>query len=137
MIKKIDHIGVVANKIDDLIDFMRFLGLEKPNTVGRTDAYKVNNAFFKIGDIDIELIEPAGEDDPVSKFIKESKTAIHHIALEVDDIEAELKRFKENGYELIDEEPQRALRDMKAAFIHPKSTKKILIELIEYNHKNL
>ncbi|MGB9913840.1 MAG: methylmalonyl-CoA epimerase, partial [Candidatus Kapaibacteriota bacterium] len=89
---------------------------------------KVRIASFIIGDVLIELTAPTEEDSPISKFLEKRGEGIHHIAFEVDNIRNELDRLKNQGITLINEEPVEGAHNMEIAFIHPKSTKGVLIE---------
>jgi len=129
--KKINHIGIAVEKIDDCIAFYRdTLGL----AVGGTETVeeqKVKVLFLTIGDTRIELLEPTSPESPIAKFIEKKGTGIHHIAFEVEDIVAELTRMKERGVKLIDENPRCGAHHTKIAFVHPKESKGVLVELTQ------
>ncbi len=90
---------------------------------------KVRIASFPVGDAMVELTQPLAEDSPLSKFLEKRGEGIHHIALEVDDVVKELARLKAEGFQLIDEQPRTGSHGMIIAFLHPKSTNGVLIEL--------
>ena len=131
MIKKIDHIGVAVENLNEAMRFYReSLGLE----IGETEELKeqrVKVVFFPVGESRIELIGSTDPDGPIAKFIESRGEGIHHIALEVDRIEDALQKLKERGVQLIDEKPRIGAHRMKIAFLHPRSTKGVLLELCE------
>jgi len=131
MIKGLDHIAIAVNKIDEALEiFERQLGLklEKTRVV---EEHKLKIAILRVGDTKIELVEPTDAESTVAKFLQKRGEGIHHIALEVSDIESHLKELKEKGIALIDEKPRLGAIARKIAFLHPKSTKSVLIELVE------
>jgi methylmalonyl-CoA/ethylmalonyl-CoA epimerase len=87
--------------------------------------------FFKIGESNIELVEPAVPDSPIAKFLEAKGQGIHHICLEVDDVESEVKAFLEKGVSMVDQKPRPGAHHTKVAFVHPKSSSGVLIELCE------
>jgi methylmalonyl-CoA/ethylmalonyl-CoA epimerase len=129
--KKINHIGIAVESIDDYVNFYEnVLGL-KVEGLEVVAEQKVKVAFMKIGESRIELLEPTSEDSTIKKFIDTKGTGIHHIAFDVDDIETELSRLKKTGIRLIDEKPRLGAHGTKIAFIHPKESKGVLVELTE------
>lgn len=131
MIKKIDHIAIAVSDLDAEIEKYRdVLGLEFHGTEVVEDQ-KVKVAFFRVGDVHIELTAPTEEDSPVGKFINKRGTGIHHISYEVDDLEGQIKDFQEKEVRMIDTEPRVGAGDCKIAFAHPKSFSGVLVELKE------
>jgi methylmalonyl-CoA epimerase len=131
MIKKIDHIAIAVSDLDGSArHFGEVLGLE---AAGRevVKEQKVETASFRIGESNIELVSPTEPDSPVGKFISAKGEGIHHIAVEVEDIEAALKSLKEKGVRLIDEEPRVGAGGHLIAFLHPKSNRGVLVELVQ------
>ncbi|HLP59153.1 MAG TPA: methylmalonyl-CoA epimerase [Candidatus Deferrimicrobium sp.] len=129
MIKKIDHIAIAVNNLDEEIKRYRdVLGMEFHGTEVVADQ-KVTVAFFSIGDVHIELMAPTEEDSPVGKFISKKGTGIHHIAYEVDDLPAQIKDFQEKEIKMIDNEPRTGAGNCKIAFAHPKNFSGVLVEL--------
>jgi len=106
------------------------LGLEIEGTE-EVKEQRVKVAFIPVGESRIELIESTDPNGPIAKFIERRGEGIHHIALEVDNIEDALKKLKERGVQVIDEKPRIGAHKMKIAFLHPKSTKGVLLELCE------
>ena len=132
--KKIAHIGIAVKSLEDWIPYYRdVLGLEYKGSE-EVVAQKVRVAFFKIGESMIELLEPTSEDSPISKFIEQRGGGVHHIAVSVDDIEADLSKHLELGSRVIDEKPRIGAHDAKIAFVHPTSTGGVLLELCEDQH---
>lgn len=131
MIKKLDHIAIAVRDMDEEIKRYRdVLGLEYCGTEEVPDQ-KVMVAIFRIGEVNIELTAPTEADSPVGKFLEKRGSGIHHIAYEVDDLEAQLKDFQEKGLNLIHKEPQDGAENAKIAFVHPKSFSGVLVELKE------
>jgi methylmalonyl-CoA/ethylmalonyl-CoA epimerase len=128
---KINHIGIATKKIDEALKFWAAsLGLEHIHTETVADQ-KVRVAMLPIGESRIELLEPTSDDSPISKFLEKRGGGIHHIAVEVDDIRSSLKQLKENGVQLIDENPRIGAEGCQVAFVHPSSTGGVLMELVE------
>ena len=91
----------------------------------------VMTSFFQVGPNKIELLEATKEDSPIAKYIDKRGEGVHHIAFEVEDIRAEMKRLKEDGFRLLSEEPKRGADNKMVAFVHPKSANGVLVELCE------
>lgn len=132
MVIGIDHIGIAVNNLDEAISLYRdVLGL-KLEGVHAVEEQKVLVASFSTGgETRIELLEPTERESPVAKFIERRGEGIHHIALKVRNIEAVLKELKGKGLKLVDEKPRIGVGGAKIAFIHPKSTRNVLLELCE------
>ena len=129
--KIIDHIGIAVNSIDEAMKFWEgSLGV-KCHGVEEVAEQKVKTAFLPIDDSEIELLEGTSEDSPVSKFIAKNGQGIQHIAIRVADIEAALAELKEKGVRLIDEKPRIGAGGAKIAFLHPKATGGVLLELCQ------
>ena len=128
---KIDHLGIAVNSIDEGKNFWSdILGLsfEGAETV---EAQKVTTAFFPVGESEVELLESTAPDGPVAKYIAKRGQGIQHIAFRVENIEAALDELKEKGVRLIDEKPRQGAGGAKIAFLHPKATGGVLVELCE------
>jgi methylmalonyl-CoA/ethylmalonyl-CoA epimerase len=132
MLKKINHIAVAVNNVEEAANFYQnVLGL----TLSRVEvvtAQKTKVGFFKIGESNIELVEPAEPDSPLVKFLEAKGQGIHHICFEVDDIESVIRDFVEKGATMVDQKPRPGAHNTKVAFIHPKSSNGVLIELCEF-----
>lgn len=128
-IKKLDHIGIAVTSLEEGVKlYADSMGL----TLGGTEEVpeqKVKVAFFKAGDVNIELLEPTSPDSPVAKFMEKNQgPGIHHLAYEVTNIEKALEAAKAKGMRLIDEKPRTGAHGKKIAFLHPASTMKVLTE---------
>ncbi|MDD2553912.1 MAG: methylmalonyl-CoA epimerase [Desulfotomaculaceae bacterium] len=130
MLKKIDHIGIAVKDLAEATKFYEALGL-KPVGTEIVEEQKVKVAFFPLGDSEVELLESTAPDGPIAKFIEKNGAGIQHIAFRVDNIEKALANLKEQGIRLIDEKPRYGAGGAKIAFLHPKSTFGVLIELSE------
>src|ERR1051325_4789831 len=128
---KLSHIGIAVNDLKKAEDvFRRILGDDHFHYETVSDQ-GVRIASLEIGDSRVELTEPTTPDSPIGKFIAKRGEGMHHFAIEVDDIETELARMKREGFELIDEKPRMGSHNMLIAFLHPKSTGGVLIELCQ------
>ena len=131
MIKKIDHIGIAVNNLEESIKIYRdILGLEFKGTEEIKDQ-KIIVASFLAGDIKIELVQPTHPDSTMRKFIDKKGEGMHHIAFLVDNIDISLKALSEKGVKLIDEKARIGAENAKIAFIHPKDMNRVLIEFVE------
>ncbi len=131
LVGKIDHIGIAVSNLDEAVKLYRdVLGLELHGTEVVPEQ-KVRVAFLPVGDTEVELLESTSAEGPIAKFIEAKGQGIQHIAFRVDDIEAALEEMKAKGMRLIDEKPRYGAGGAKIAFLHPKSTGGVLIELCE------
>jgi len=130
MIEKIHHLGLAVKSIDEALKGYLALGLhvECTETVAEQG---VKVAFLPVGETHLELLEPTSESSPVGRFLASRGEGMHHICLEVTDIEAALAEFKRQGLRLIDEKPRVGAGGARIAFIHPASMHGVLIELHE------
>ena len=130
-IKHIDHIGIAVNKIEEAGKFYTdVLGLKIQDMETVSDQ-KVHVAFIPITDSEVELLESMEPDGPVAKYIASRGEGIQHIAFRVENIDEALKELKAKGVRLIDEESRKGAGGAKIAFIHPKETNGVLVELCE------
>jgi len=128
---KLHHIGIAVKSIDERLKVWQdFLGLKLENIEDVADQ-KVKVAVLGVGGVNIELLEPIGEESVVYKFIEKKGEGIHHLCFEVDDIEKTLSEMKGKKIKLIDAVPKIGMSGKKIAFIHPKDMGGILIELME------
>jgi len=128
---KLDHIGIAVKNMEDALAFYRdTLGISSVGTEVIEDQ-KVKVAFMPLGDTELELLESTSPDGPVAKFIEKRGEGIQHIALRVENIEEALKELKEKGVQLIDQQSRYGAGDAKIAFLHPKATGGILLEISE------
>ena len=130
-ILKIDHLGIAVNSIEDGKSFWTdALGLEFEGSE-TVEEQKVTTAFFPVGESEVELLESTAPDGPIAKFLEKRGQGIHHVAFRVENIEEALAELKEKGIRLIDEKPRMGAGGAKIAFLHPKATNGILVELCE------
>jgi len=128
----IDHVGVAVKNLDEAITLYRDVLGFKLEAVHVLTERKVRVAFLSTGgETNIELLEPIGTDSPVAKFLESRGEGIQHFAVKVNDIEAVLAELKRKGVTLIDDKPRAGAEGAKIAFVHPKSTKGVLLELVE------
>jgi methylmalonyl-CoA/ethylmalonyl-CoA epimerase len=128
MIQKINHIGIAVSSLEAHIPFYRdVLELEYRGTETVADQ-KVRLAVFRVGEVNIELLEPTAPDSPIASFIEKRGEGVHHLSYQVDDIEAQIGALKAAGVQMIDEKPRGGAHSSRIAFLHPKSSGKILTE---------
>jgi len=133
MIKHISHIGIAVKDLEEGIAFYEKLGLTLEGTE-EVPSQMVRVAFFPVGDTRIELLAPTSEESPIAKFIEKKGEGIQHIAFAVEDLPQALKDTAEDGIRLIDKEPRPGAHGADIAFLHPKSTGGVLIELCKEKH---
>jgi methylmalonyl-CoA epimerase len=127
---KIRHLGIAVDSIEKRLPVWESFGL-KLNHSEKVESEGVTTAHLKVGNYEIELLEPMGEDTPVGKFIDKKGPGIHHLALEVDDIEKTIVKAKKNGLEPIGEAPRQGAENTLVAFFHPKDTGGVLLEIVQ------
>jgi methylmalonyl-CoA/ethylmalonyl-CoA epimerase len=131
----IEHIGIAVRNLASAVEFYeKVFGLKCYNIEEVRDQ-KVKTAFFKVGDTKIELLESTDPDGAIGKFIAARGEGIHHIAFAVNDIEKQLKHAEDRGVRLIDTKPRKGAEGFDIAFLHPKSTSGVLIEICEDKNK--
>ena len=129
MLNKIDHIGVAVQSVEKVKHLFKILFNLKPEFEEIVTDQKVKVVGFKIGESNLEFLEPVDETSPISKYLEKRGEGLHHIALNVEDIEDILEQFKSHQLQLIDEKPRTGAEGKKIAFVHPKSFNGILLEL--------
>ena len=130
-LKNVDHIGIAVSNLQESLSFWETsLGIELHGLEEVTEQH-VRTAFLPIGGTEIELLEPTSPDSTIARFIEKRGEGLHHIAIRVDDIEAALAELKAKGVQLIDETPRGGAGGTRIAFVHPKSTHGVLLELCE------
>lgn len=128
---KIEHLGIAVNNIEaSALIYEKLLG-SACYKIEEVASEGVKTAFYQIGESKIELLEATNESSPIAKFIAKKGPGIHHIAFDVTDIHAEIKRLQGEGFELINLEPKHGADNKLIAFLHPKSTDGILVELCQ------
>lgn len=133
MIKKIEHLGIAVNSLDEAIPLYERLLQTTCYKTESVSSEGVNTAFFQIGDSKIELLEASDQNSPIAKFLSKRGEGFHHVAFEVDDIEAELSRLQKLDFILLHLSPKDGADNKRIAFLHPKSTMGMLIELCQDN----
>ena len=131
MLTRIDHIGIAVQNIQDALTFYQDALGVKLERVESEEGGRTDVAFLPVGESDVELVEPKDTDSGLAKYLAKRGEGIHHICFEVDDINEALARLKAHGAQLIDETPRRNARGQQYAFVHPKSTHGVLIELYQ------
>jgi len=131
VVRKVDHIGVAVSNLEEALKvYTDVLGLKLHGTEV-VEEQKVRVAFMPVGDTEIELLESTDPEGPIAKFIEKRGEGIQHIAFRVDDIEEALEQMRQKGVRLIDEKPRYGAGGARIAFLHPKSTGGVLVELCE------
>ena len=129
MFEKISHIGVAVKDIEASTALFRKLFGKEPDHDEELHEHKIRTAMFNVGTSSIELTEALDPESPIAKFIEKRGEGVHHVSFLVDDIEKELARLKLAGFEIIDERPRTGADGFLVAFLHPKSTNGVLIEI--------
>ncbi|MGP8216557.1 MAG: methylmalonyl-CoA epimerase [Bacteroidia bacterium] len=131
MIKKIEHIGIAVKNIDSAnAIYESLLGIQSYKTE-QVALENVTTSFFLAGETKIELLEATSNESPIYKFIENRGEGLHHIAFEVDNIEAEMEHLKKQGFTLLSDKPKRGADNKLICFVHPKSANGVLIELCQ------
>jgi methylmalonyl-CoA epimerase len=129
--EKLEHIGIAVKNIAEANKlFARLLGREHFK-VEEVASEGVITSFFQVGDVKIELLEAAHADSPIARFIEKKGEGIHHLAFEVADIHESLKKYKAEGFEVVNAAPKKGADNKMIFFLHPKSTQGVLIELCQ------
>jgi methylmalonyl-CoA/ethylmalonyl-CoA epimerase len=129
--QKIEHIGIAVRELEaSNLLFAKILGVSHYKTE-EVASENVNTSFFQVGPNKIELLEATSPDSPIAKFIEKRGAGIHHIAFDVEDIYAEMKRLTEEGFVLLNQTPKKGADNKLVCFVHPKDTNGVLIELCQ------
>lgn len=132
MIKQLNHIGIAVKNLEDSIAiFQKLFGNDNIHRE-IVPEQKVEIASFKVGDVIIELTSPTDQNSPIAGFLEKRGEGIHHLAFETDDIQSDLNKLAQKSVKLINETPQLGAHDMLVAFLHPKSTNGVLIEICQH-----
>lgn len=131
MLDKIEHLGIAVIDIDEGIQLYQQLLGGPCYKIEEVESEGVKTAFFKIGESKIELLQATTDDSPIAKFISKKGEGIHHIAYAVTGIEQKIEELQAQGYQMIHDMPKPGADGKKIAFLHPKSTKGVLVELCE------
>jgi len=128
---KIEHIGIAVKNLEESNTlFAKLFGKPHYKTES-VESEGVNTSFFQVGENKIELLEATNENSPIAKFLNKKGEGVHHIAFDVTDIEAEIKRLQSEGFVVLNEKPKKGADNKQVAFLHPKSTNGTLIELCQ------
>ncbi|GAA3759053.1 methylmalonyl-CoA epimerase [Flavobacterium ginsengiterrae] len=131
MVNKIEHIGIAVKNMDDAnVLFEKMLGVPSYK-MEAVESEGVLTSFFQTGNNKIELLVATNPESPIAKFLEKKGEGIHHIAFDVDDIEAEISRLKKEGFVLINEIPKKGADNKLVVFLHPKNTNGVLVELCQ------
>ena len=132
MIKKINHIGIAVTSLEAQIPFYRdILGLKSLGKIEEIADQKVKVAMFEVGEVKIELLEPTSPDSPIGKFLEKKGDGIHHIAYETDGIVSEIKHMEDSEIQMLDKTARDGAHGTKIAFLHPKSSGRVLTEICQ------
>ncbi len=129
--EKIEHIGIAVKDLQKANELYSSLLGVAPYKMEEVESEHVKTSFFKTGESKIELLEASHPDSAIAKFIEKKGEGIHHIAFEVSDIKAEMQRLKEEGFQLLNDQPKLGADQKWVCFIHPKSSHGVLIELCQ------
>lgn len=133
--KNIEHIGVAVKDMDVSKDLFSKLLNVAPYKSEEVASEGVETVFFKTGETKVELLAATNENSPIAKFLEKKGEGIHHIAFEVADIDAEINRLESEGFKLINDKPKNGADNKRIAFLHPKSTNGVLIEICQEKEK--
>ncbi len=131
MLKKIEHIGIAVKDLNNSNELFKKLFGKEHYKVEAVASEGVSTSFFMLGETKIELLEATNENSAIAKFIEKKGEGIHHIAYEVDNLEEEMGRLKQEGFELINVKPKDGADNKRICFLHPKTTNGVLVELCE------
>jgi len=131
MVKKIEHVGIAVSSIEKSLPIYESLLGSNSYKVEVVESEFVKTAFIQVGESKIELLEATNSESTIAKFLEKKGQGFHHIAFDVDDIYSEINRLKENGFELIHQTPKNGADNKVIAFLHPKSTEGLLVELCQ------
>ena len=129
-LKRVDHIGIAVKNLEDAVKFYESLGF-KATGYETVEEQKVKVAFLPCGDSELELLESTEPDGPIARFIEKNGPGIQHVAIRVDDIDKALEELKAKEVRLIDQTPRYGAGNARIAFVHPKATCGVLLELTQ------
>jgi len=130
-IKHVEHVGIAMPSEEESLQLGRLLFGREPDTVEEVSSQKVRTYIYKVGQTKIEFLVPTSEDSTLVKFLSDRGQGLHHLAFAVDSVEEAIRELKEKGVRMIDESPREGVEGTRIAFIHPKSTGRVLVELVE------
>lgn len=130
-IKHVEHVGIAMPSEEESLQLGRLLFGREPDTVEEVSSQKVKTYVYKVGQTKIEFLVPTSEDSTIVKFLSDRGQGLHHLAFAVDSVEEAIRELKEKGVRVIDESPREGVEGTRIAFMHPKSTGRVLVELVE------
>lgn len=130
-VKSVQHLAIAVADLEPLRRSLKELFDISSNGQEVVEQQRVTTEFFQVGQLPVELLEPTTEESPISKFLQKRGNAMHHLALEVDDIDEALRFLKQKGVQLIDEQPREGAHGSRVAFLHPKAFHGLLVELVQ------
>lgn len=128
---KLEHIGIAVKNLNNSNQLFEQLFGQSSYKVETVESENVSTSFFQVGESKVELLEATDDNSAIAKFIAKKGEGIHHLAFEVDDIYAEMKRLEGEGFELINKEPKKGADNKLVCFLHPKSSNGVLVELCQ------
>jgi methylmalonyl-CoA/ethylmalonyl-CoA epimerase len=131
MIKRIEHLGIAVSNLEEAMSCFDKLFNQSSYKQEVVESEFVRTVFYKIGESKIELLEATDPNSAIAKFLEKNKQGFHHVAFEVDDVEAELSRLQSEGFVLIHATPKDGADNKRIAFLHPRSTNGLLVELCQ------
>ena len=131
MLKKIEHIGIAVKNLESSNELFKKLFGKEHYKIEKVESEGVNTSFFMLGETKIELVAATNPESSIAKFIEKKGEGIHHIAIAVEDVRAEMKRLKEAGFTLLNEEPKKGADNKLICFVHPKNANGVLVELCQ------
>ena len=128
---RLEHIGIAVADLEKSNALFEDLLGESPYKMEVVESEHVKTSFFKVGESKVELLEATDPSSAIAKYLEKNREGIHHLAFEVEDIEAEMQRLAQKGYRLLNEKPKRGADNKLVCFIHPKSANGVLLELCQ------
>lgn len=128
---KLEHIGIAVKNLKDSDQLFEQIFGQPSYKVEKVASENVSTSFFQVGESKVELLEATDENSAIAKFIAKKGEGIHHLAFEVEDIHAEMKRLEGEGFQLINKEPKKGADNKLVCFLHPKSSNGVLVELCQ------
>jgi methylmalonyl-CoA/ethylmalonyl-CoA epimerase len=133
MFRKIEHLGIAVNNIEESLKIYENLLGQNCYKIETVESEFVKTAFIQVGESKIELLEATHPDSPIAKFLEKKGQGFHHVAFDVENIDTEIERLVNMGFDLIHKTPKDGADNKRIAFLHPKSTNGLLVELCQEN----
>ena len=129
--KRIEHIGIAVNDLDESVKIYTALLGKEAYKYEEVKSESVKTAFFRVGESKIELLQATDPSSAIAKYLEKNKNGFHHVAFEVEDIEEEISRLVSEGFQMIHNEPKDGADNKRIAFLHPKSSDGLLVEICQ------